>query len=69
MPTGAGHATTEDIVYENYLIPKGSLIVGNQWGISRDPGVFDDVEAFKPDRWFVDGNTAGALRKDINHVS
>lgn len=69
MPTGAGHATTEDIVYEKYLIPKGSIILGNHWSISRDPDVFDDVEDFKPDRWFVDGKIAGGIRKDIDHVS
>ena len=27
----AAHVSTEDIIYEGYLIPKGSLLIGNIW--------------------------------------
>ncbi|KAG1754084.1 cytochrome P450 [Suillus paluster] len=55
---GLAHQTTKD---ENYCIPAGTTVFGNHWAISRDPDVFPDPHAFKPERWL---NDQGGLRKD-----
>ncbi|KAG2069375.1 cytochrome P450 [Suillus decipiens] len=56
---GLPHRTTED---ENYCIPAGTTVVGNLWAISRDPEVYPEPDAFKPQRWIDD---QGRLRDDL----
>ncbi|KAG1737540.1 cytochrome P450 [Suillus paluster] len=58
---GLAHQTTKDVIWENYCIPAGTTVFGNHWAISRDPDVFPDPHAFKPERWL---NDQGGLRKD-----
>ncbi|KAG2063238.1 cytochrome P450 [Suillus decipiens] len=58
-PTGLPHRTTQD---ENYCIPAGTTVIGNHWAISRDPDVYPDPNAFKPERWIDD---QGHLRDDL----
>ncbi|KAG2155673.1 cytochrome P450 [Suillus clintonianus] len=60
LPTGAlAHRTTHD---ENYCIPAGTTVYGNHWAISRDPDVYPEPDAFKPQRWIDD---QGCLRDDL----
>ncbi|KAG0697279.1 cytochrome P450 [Suillus ampliporus] len=61
-PEGIAHRTTKDVIWENYCIPAGTTVVGNHWAISRDPDVFPDPHAFKPERWL---NDQGDLRDDV----
>ncbi|KAG2133694.1 cytochrome P450 [Suillus clintonianus] len=61
-PEGMPHRTTKDVIWENYCIPAGTTVFGNHWAISRDPDVFPDPEAFKPERWL---NDQGELRTDL----
>ncbi|KAG2137960.1 cytochrome P450 [Suillus clintonianus] len=49
--SGFAHRTTQD---ENYCIPAGTTVYGNHWAISRDPEVYPDPHAFKPERWIND---------------
>ncbi|KAG1782301.1 cytochrome P450 [Suillus placidus] len=56
---GFPHRTTED---ENYCIPAGTTVFGNHWAISRDPEVYPEPDAFKPQRWIDD---QGRLRDDL----
>ncbi|KAG2350129.1 cytochrome P450 [Suillus weaverae] len=58
-PEGFPHRTTED---ENYCIPAGTPVIGNHWAISRDPDVYPEPDAFKPQRWIDD---QGRLRDDL----
>ncbi|KAG1782292.1 cytochrome P450 [Suillus placidus] len=58
-PEGFPHRTTED---ENYCIPAGTPVIGNHWAISRDPEVYPEPDAFKPERWIDD---QGRLRDDL----
>ncbi|KAG1845716.1 cytochrome P450 [Suillus subalutaceus] len=58
-PEGFPHRTTED---ENYCIPAGTTVTGNHWAISRDPEVYPEPDAFKPQRWI---NDQGCLRDDL----
>ncbi|KAG1874405.1 cytochrome P450 [Suillus subluteus] len=58
IPMGIPHRTTQ----EDYRIPAGTTVFGNHWAISRDPDVFPDPNAFKPDRWL---DTEGRVRDDL----
>ncbi|KAG2091002.1 cytochrome P450 [Suillus discolor] len=61
-PTGFPHRTTEDVIWENYCIPAGTTVFGNHWAISRDPEVYPEPGAFKPQRWI---DEQGRLRDDL----
>jgi cytochrome P450 len=53
---GFAHATAE-LTYASkagneYVIPEGTTIIGNHWGLARDTAYYgEDVEAFRPSRW------------------
>nr|WP_274323901.1 cytochrome P450 [Halosimplex aquaticum] len=34
-----------------YTIPEGATLSINQWTVHRDPSLYDDPMAFRPDRW------------------
>ncbi|KAL4252991.1 cytochrome P450 family protein [Abortiporus biennis] len=57
-PLGIPHYSTQDDWYNGYLIPKGTIVISNIWGINRDVGIYgDDVEEFNPSRFLdSDGN-------------
>ncbi|KAG0695609.1 cytochrome P450 [Suillus ampliporus] len=61
-PYGFAHRTTKEVIWENYCIPAGTTVFGNPWAISRDPEVYPEPHAFKPQRW-IDGQ--GRLRDDV----
>ncbi|KAG1748085.1 cytochrome P450 [Suillus lakei] len=50
IPLGMAHATTTDDVYGGYFIPKGTVVMVNQWALSRDEDVFPDASRFDPSR-------------------
>ncbi|KAG2093153.1 cytochrome P450 [Suillus discolor] len=62
IPMGLPHRTTQVVAFENYRIPAGTTVSGNHWAISRDPDVFPDPNAFKPDRWL---DAEGRMRDDL----
>jgi len=59
---GFPHRTTKDVIWGDYCIPAGTTVSGNHWAISRDPEVFPEPHAFKPQRWIDD---QGSLRDDL----
>ncbi|KAG1871592.1 cytochrome P450 [Suillus subluteus] len=63
-PNGVPHRTTKDVIWENYHIPAGTTVYGNTWAICRDPEVFPEPDAFKPQRWI---NDQGLLRDDLTN--
>ncbi|CAE6442524.1 unnamed protein product [Rhizoctonia solani] len=55
LPTAVPHVCYEDDVYRGYDIPKGTVLIGNVWAMSRDESMYKDPESFNPDR-FLDPN-------------
>lgn len=51
---GIPHYTTEDDEYRGYYIPKGTVVIGNAWGILHDPANYPDPEEFKPERFLTE---------------
>ncbi|KAL1673429.1 cytochrome P450 [Schizophyllum commune] len=52
-PLNAPHAATGDIEYKGYILPKGSVIVGNLYAIYHDEDTFDEPHVFKPERFLL----------------
>jgi cytochrome P450 len=48
---GSPHFTTEDIVYKDMWIPKGTIVTIFQWAIHADPTRWDHPEKFMPERY------------------
>ena len=67
-PIGAPHYTDVDTTFRGYKIPKGTVVIGNLWSISRDPKLWndEDIGKFNPDR-FLDAN-ANILKKPDHHL-
>ncbi|PPQ96503.1 hypothetical protein CVT26_010438 [Gymnopilus dilepis] len=59
---GFAHKATKDIIWNNYVIPKGSSVIGNVWSVGRDPAYFPDPEKFDPQRWITKD---GKVRDDL----
>ncbi|KAG8940009.1 hypothetical protein FRC03_005853, partial [Tulasnella sp. 419] len=50
-PLGVPHQAIEDQLYKGKLIPKGSTIFLNIWGLFRDPELYDQPDIFDPSRF------------------
>ncbi|ESK90559.1 cytochrome [Moniliophthora roreri MCA 2997] len=47
------HATMTDEEYRGFIIPKGTTIFVNTYGIVHNPRDFDDPDTFNPDRYLL----------------
>ncbi|KAI0791736.1 cytochrome P450 [Abortiporus biennis] len=54
--TGVPHCTTEDDVYNNMFIPKGTVVVTNQRLMLSDPNTYRDPHLFLPERFLAKPN-------------
>ena len=53
-PLGLPHCSTTEIILENgYIIPKGTMIFPNLHRITRNSQIFNDPNLFQPER-FID---------------
>ncbi|KAH9834412.1 cytochrome P450 [Rhodofomes roseus] len=51
VPLELPHRLTEPDTYRSYTIPKGSMMIPNVWGMTRDASAYPDPEAFRPERF------------------
>ena len=42
-----------------YDVPKDTMVVINQWALHHDPSVWEDVDAFKPERFLDEHGKLG----------
>ncbi|KAI8974507.1 cytochrome P450 [Trametes punicea] len=61
-PIGVPHCSLADDEYRGYRIPGGSIVIANQWAMSRDPAHYPDPESFNPDRFLLDGQLNPNIR-------
>ncbi len=58
VPLGITHRATEDVEFKGYMIPKGTMVVGNLYSTHHDSEVWGDPDTFRPDRFLShDGKT------------
>ncbi|VDB95598.1 unnamed protein product [Peniophora sp. CBMAI 1063] len=50
-PLGLPHRLSQDDVYENMYIPKGTLVFANIWALLQDPELFPEPSRYNPDRY------------------
>ncbi|KAJ7844919.1 cytochrome P450 [Mycena olivaceomarginata] len=55
-PLSVPHSTLAAEEYQDYIIPKGTTIFVNVWGIFHDPALFNDPENFIPERYILTEN-------------
>ncbi|KAG2110342.1 cytochrome P450 [Suillus discolor] len=67
VPLGVPHSISNDDVYNGYFIPKGAMVMVNQWAHSRDEDIFPDASRFDPSRHLtVDGKLKDPF---VNHFA
>jgi len=61
-PSGVGHMSVQDDIYDGYFIPKGTIVIGNTWSFMHDEFVYRDPMEFIPDRYMKDGKPDPSVR-------
>lgn len=51
---GLLHRTTENVRFEGYDLPKGTIILPNLYGCQHDEATWGDPDVFRPERWLND---------------
>ncbi|KAJ5281712.1 hypothetical protein N7478_007084 [Penicillium angulare] len=51
VPVNIPHVSTQDDVCEGFLIPKGSWVIANIWGMTHDPSIYEEPMSFRPERF------------------
>ncbi|KAI0816964.1 cytochrome P450 [Trametes gibbosa] len=67
-PLSIPRRSVDDDEFRGYFIPKGSVIIPNQWAMSRDPVQYPDPERFYPERFLIDGKLNPHVRDPASFV-
>lgn len=51
LPIGLPRIATQDLGYKDYVLPKGSMLVLNAWGLFHNPELYDAPDVFRPERY------------------
>ncbi|KAH9937809.1 cytochrome P450 [Epithele typhae] len=62
VPLNLPHCTLEEDEYRGYRIPKGSMVIANNGGISFDEKFYPDPDRFMPERFLT---AEGQLNPDV----
>ncbi|KAI0669064.1 cytochrome P450 [Trametes maxima] len=68
VPLGVPRATSEDDYYKSYRIPKGSIVMVNQWNMLHDPELYHDPFTFEPGR-FLPGRDGKVPETDPRKIA
>lgn len=58
IPSGIPHEAEETLVYKGVVIEKGDVIFAHEYGMSRDPTVYENPYEFNPYRWLTSPEAA-----------
>ncbi|XP_009281986.1 PREDICTED: cytochrome P450 1B1-like [Aptenodytes forsteri] len=66
VPITIPHATTDDVEFEGFHIPKGTVVFINQWSVNHDSSKWPDPQRFDPARFLdvqqhLDRDRAGSV--------
>ncbi|KAI0657965.1 cytochrome P450 [Cubamyces menziesii] len=67
-PIGVPHRSVADDELNGFHIPGGSIVIPNQWAMSRDPTQYPDPETFNPDRFLKNGQLNPDVRDPASYV-
>ena len=51
VPLVVPHKTSEDDTYKGFFIPKGSLVIANDYAMTHDESIYHKPDIFNPDRY------------------
>ncbi|EMD36560.1 hypothetical protein CERSUDRAFT_95847 [Gelatoporia subvermispora B] len=55
VPLGVPHSAVNDDEYEGHHIPKGTVVIPNQWAMLHNPIDYPEPAFFRPERFIKDG--------------
>ncbi|KAJ8502251.1 hypothetical protein ONZ51_g72 [Trametes cubensis] len=68
VPLGIPHETTADEEFNGWFIPKGTVLIPNQWAMARDHKAYPNPEEFKPERFLKDGALDPSVRDPLKYA-
>ncbi|KAI0697653.1 cytochrome P450 [Cerioporus squamosus] len=68
LPLSVPHCTTADDEFHGYFIPAGTVLIANTWACMHDPQVYEDPDAYRPERFLKDGQIDPTVRDPFNYA-